>query len=696
MILRSTIQFILTLLLFTGNSFSQDLSTLEEIADSDTSSVETKIESYQEIIKIQSNQVHDTVLAVNYSKLSRLYKSAGNYSEAIKTLEYATKELSDLTDKQNLKLELEKADLLKANGKADLAMQIYLEVLAEYEDKGYLAESSRLNQKLGIIFKKNNDSKNALYHLEEAIESCKKINDYRTLTSSYMTIGNIYKNQKKTKEALKFYEMSIELCEEHGLERNLAGNYNNIGSLYRIEKNYPKSIEFYKKAVDINLELDNLIWLSYNYNNIGNVYEEQEMDEKALSYYEKSIEIKMKLNDLESLVETKRNMSEIYFRIGDYKTAHALLTEHITLKDSLNDANRISETKKIAAKFQSEKREAKIKELNLRDELNQKEIKARDERISYQNFLGWLMGVGILLIVIIALLLMFSARNRKKANEILVEKNNRIDSQHKEIIDSINYAKRIQSSILPSWEKVRAALPKCDIIFKPKDIVSGDFYLCDETHNGTYFGVVDCTGHGVPGAMVSLVASNHINKALHELNLKAPQDILTSLNKTIPDALISDDSTINDGMDVALGFINKEKTQLGFAGANLDCLIFNKTEKITNRFENQILETKNGYSIARIKGDRQGIGRNHRSKPFTGQLFNLEEGDKILMTSDGFPDQFGGELNKKFKMKEMRQIVLSFANEPTSKITEELNSALTNWQGNYEQIDDICVFLLEI
>jgi len=291
-----------------------------------------------------------------------------------------------------------------------------------------------------------------------------------------------------------------------------------------------------------------------------------------------------------------------------------------------------------------------------------------------------------------------SVVNRKKINSELLSKNEQIDEQHNEIIDSINYAKRIQNSILPGTEVLKRLLVNYSVLYKPKDIISGDFYVCDETKNETYFGTIDCTGHGVPGAMVSLVASAHLNKMLHELNLTDPGEILNQLNKEVPDALAVENEVINDGMDMALCSLNKERTKLKFSGAYQNCWVLNDKTKNANRVVSGNYATHEGeiFSIIELKGERQGIGKTTNKIEFTTQEIELQKGDKILLSTDGYQDQFGGPNNKKFKVKEMRNLILEKGDFSPKEMIDTLSSVILKWQGDFEQIDDICIMIVEI
>jgi len=252
-------------------------------------------------------------------------------------------------------------------------------------------------------------------------------------------------------------------------------------------------------------------------------------------------------------------------------------------------------------------------------------------------------------------------------------KNKEVEAQKEEIIASINYAKRIQEAILPSNELIKEYLPNSFVLFKPKDIVAGDFYWMDSKDEKTYFSAVDCTGHGVPGAMVSVVGYNGLNRAVKEFNLRHPAEILDSLNLSVEETFEKGRSDIKDGMDLAFCCLDNKARTLEYAGAN-----------------NPLYYIRNG-ELEEIKPDSQPVGKHERRKPFTNHVLNLKEGDCIYIFSDGFADQFGGENGKKFKYKQFRELLLSNHGKPMEEQKQLLDESIENWRGELEQVDDICV-----
>jgi serine phosphatase RsbU (regulator of sigma subunit) len=240
-----------------------------------------------------------------------------------------------------------------------------------------------------------------------------------------------------------------------------------------------------------------------------------------------------------------------------------------------------------------------------------------------------------------------------------------------DITDSISYAKNIQTAILPSKKIIKKLLRESFIYYKPKDIVAGDFYWLQERNNKVLFAAADCTGHGVPGAMISVVCNNALNRSVREYDLTDPGKILDKTRDIIKEEFEKSGKEVNDGMDIAL--CSLEGVQLKYAGALIPVWIIR---------DGKIIE---------IKGDRQPIGKYVQQKPYTTHTLDLQKGDTIYIFSDGFVDQFGGEKGKKFKTQPFRDLLLKIQDKIMYDQKTILYRTFEDWKGTLEQIDDVCV-----
>lgn len=297
---------------------------------------------------------------------------------------------------------------------------------------------------------------------------------------------------------------------------------------------------------------------------------------------------------------------------------------------------------------------------------------SRDRNLSLN--MGFMEVLTPILLLFYILYSFISAQ--KRTQEIMNEQIKLVRKQKNEITDSIQYAKRIQSAILPPLNLLDSQLKDHFVLYQPKDIIAGDFYWLSHTKGKILFAVADCTGHGVPGALVSVVCNNALNRSVREYELTKPGEILDKAREIVVQEFSKSDEDVKDGMDIALCSIEGQK--LEYAGA------YNPLWIIRN---GEIIETK---------ANRQPVGKQINPKPFTTFTIDLEKNDLIYLFSDGFVDQFGGEHGKKFKAKAFRELLLNIQNESIIKQKELIHDTFKNWKGDLDQIDDICILALRI
>lgn len=291
------------------------------------------------------------------------------------------------------------------------------------------------------------------------------------------------------------------------------------------------------------------------------------------------------------------------------------------------------------------------------------------------------------LLFVFAMGLIFASRFSGVFNSVVFLKNKAVEQQrdlkvkNKEILASIQYAKHLQSTILPAPSQVKSNFEKSFIFFEPKDIVSGDFYWVEQHNDKIFFAVADCTGHGVPGAMVSFVCSNALNKTIVEEDNISPNKILDRTREIVIKQFSTSETSLNDGMDISLGVYDPSTKLLEWSGANNPIWVIKK----------------DSYTVTEFRGNKQPIG-NYASelKPFDIHSIQLQQGDRIYLFSDGYIDQFGGENGKKFKSNNLKRLILDIQNSPLDLHLSTLSNAFYEWQGDFEQIDDVCLMGIEI
>ncbi|HTA83573.1 MAG TPA: SpoIIE family protein phosphatase [Bacteroidia bacterium] len=293
---------------------------------------------------------------------------------------------------------------------------------------------------------------------------------------------------------------------------------------------------------------------------------------------------------------------------------------------------------------------------------------------------------------------MLEKQVKEKTHEIQEQKDE-LEEKNKEITDSITYARRIQNAILPAPEMMAESLGEYLVVYKPKDVVSGDFYWCHSSGDKVIFAVADCTGHGVPGAFMSMIGNSILNEVVIDQKIRDADSILNELRSTLINTLQkSAGQTTRDGMDIALCVLNKKDNTLQYAGANNSLYWISEniavdggvkeSEKIRLEFNN----------LLEVVADKQPVGyqEGKMDNSFTKHTIQLRKGDLIYITSDGYIDQFGGERNKKFTSKRFREMLASFVDKPITVQKQILENTIEQWKKYETQTDDICVIGIKI
>ncbi len=306
----------------------------------------------------------------------------------------------------------------------------------------------------------------------------------------------------------------------------------------------------------------------------------------------------------------------------------------------------------------------------------------------------WMLSFSYPNLVFVILLIFLGVRlfkqNNLKYQHDIEEQKKMVEEKNHEITDSINYAKRIQEAILPPTAFIEEHLPQSFILYKPKDIVAGDFYWMEviEQNNSKLIliAAADCTGNGVPGALVSVVCSNALNRAVNEFSLHTPGEILTKTRELVLETFAKSESDVKDGMDislVAIHYNNGELTKVIWSGAN-NPLWYTSTLDASSASATNV-------ELKEVKAHKQAIGKTENPSPFPNHEVELKNGEAVYLITDGFADQFGGEKGKKFKYKALSELLIRTQQLSMSEQKNELEKVLDAWKGSLEQVDDVTI-----
>ncbi len=552
------------------------------------------------------------------------------------------------------------------------------------------------------------------YHLK-GLEFAKKVGSKFRMGSSYNNIGNLFKDQDNYEEALRNYYLAASLLKDSDMRNLLPGIYNNIGVVkYRLgEKDsavyyYDKAFEGYKGKMDYNgiatyyanvawvfldegkldkvLEYDKMALKYYRLNgnrlgeivtlnNISEDFSEMGKMDSAIWYAKKSYSLSSEFGYLLDARNSLDNLSGFYEKLGDFKSAFEWQRKSREFHDSLLRLENRKNVLEIQEKYESEGRKAEIRLLNEKNERN-------------KLWLIFILVGSVLLLILVAVL--FNRYRLKKQSHAELESRNEeimlqkaiIEARNKDITDSITYSRRIQGAILPGDAELFSGFKDGFVLFLPKDIVSGDFYFSSAVGPWRVIAAVDCTGHGVPGALMSLVGHNILSKATGEKDISDPAEILDFLSIGLQQFFGTEKhgSNSTDGMDLSVVSYNTETGEGRFCGAINGIFHFD------------------GSSLKEYPGTKISIGgdQNNRGISFSSNILKMKPGDRIFLYSDGYSDQFGGEKGKKLKFKNFKELVSSGCGLPIDKQKQFLEEKFSGWKNHHEQVDDVLVIGIEV
>ncbi len=558
----------------------------------------------------------------------------------------------------------------------------------------------------------------AILYFQNATKSAEVLQDSGYLSFCYKNVGSINLDIGNYEQAKK--EFLIGLKYANNSTKNSVSLYNNLGTLYKELSMIDSSLYYHNKTLKLREIENDTLGFAHSYNNIGLVYKHMGDFKTALQYLNKSLEIKKKVNDTKGIGGSYINIGSIYLLLKDYQKAYEYASLGMIYTDSVKakifTLNGSETALKALLKIKS-KRAYELFELydSLNTELNGEEIlnnieanqikfdvankeqlleleKTKANQLSQSLIvkeekakrLGFIIIAGVIGVIILIIFLIIVYKNFKKKKALslsLEDKNLLIEQKNKDITDSINYAKKIQNSIMPDINEFGNLFQDSLIYYKPKDIVSGDFYWFEHFKNSIVFAAADCTGHGVPGAMMSVICVGALNHFTKKTEITDPETVLHFIDKEVNRSTNggSDEQRMADGMDIALCAYNKDDNTIQFSGANRPLVLIRNNEVII------------------YKGNKFPIGQDIGiEKVFTGKKIQLEKNDTVYVFTDGIVDQFGGEKGKKLLFRRLKEFLLSIQPLSFSEQKEKIDFFFNQWKGEEEQVDDVLVIGIKV
>ena len=684
---------------------------------------QTAISNFKEII----NNSHDYSILKGKANLNigNIYADLGKYDSCLIFYNNALNIFIKLQEKNSEATVLTNIGTIYSDlADYEKAISYYTKAEYAYKENGNLLGQAALIENIGVIYYFQNDYKKALEYFKASLEIMRKVGRIDKMGNTLTNIASISILLDNKDAAIKYFKEAETIFQTIGDKSGQADVLQNLAQLYLKTDKQEEGIEALNKAIIIFKEIEYPKGEGTCYKALGSYYSEINNLPQSIKHLNKALEILEPLKVKNDLREVYHLLAVVNKKAKNYDISIHYYEKYIAINDTIFNAERNKQITEMQTKYDTEKKEQKLKLKNIQYEKEKIESKKKTIQRNYTLF-------ALALMIILIIIVFRSFRQKQKANHLLnvqkneiVQKNEVLNQQneeiraqrdeieqqkdiveavHFELSQSINYATKLQQSILPEETTLTKYLFEHFVLFKPKDKVSGDFYWWTHIEDCTIIAAADCTGHGVPGAFMSMLGVSFLREIVIKEYITHTGVILRRLRKEIIKSLKQKDEIgeQKDGMDMAIISINHETNTLQFSGANNPLYIITNNElQIVNEanrsFVKEFIGDNTDYRLYEIKPDKMPIAIYEKMDTFTSHEIQLQKGDQLYMFSDGFADQFGGPKDKKFKYKPFKQLLINNCHLSMTEQKTALNKAFINWKGTTEQIDDVVVLGIKI
>jgi len=670
-------------------------------------------------LSLHANQTLDSLLLIGskgtefqkteiYNKLCRYYISSSMDTAKLycdSAIQNATK--YNFKDQKAIAIK-NQGILFYYQGLYSEALQMYAKSKVLYLELDDYAGVAALDNNLAIIFEIQGDFENAIkYHLN-ALQYSEERGTKKEVARSYNNIGSVYGSMGNQTKSLEYLRKSLDLYELINDDIGVANTYNNIAAGYSDIQQHDSAIFYHEKALAIRKKLKDSHGITFSLINIGNRFINLNDNKKAIDYFENALPIVIKNKDrrAETSILTKKAIAlsklgqyndalkclenaehiattynyfillrdiyqefgNLYNKFGEQNKSFYYMSAFISLNDSLINIENANYIADLESKYQFEKKNQQII-------FQEEQLELQSREIRNSKIISILIGIVLLVAIVLIIVIGWTLKNKRNSNQRIEKQNNLLIAQQNQIAKSINYAERIQKSVLPTETNIQQIFAKSFLIYLPKDIVSGDFVWLRQMNNKNVFAVADCTGHGVPGAFMSMLGISFLNEMALRQSLPEPGKILDEMRIFIKNTLNQTGKIgeTKDGLYISLCVMDNEFSEMSYASAH-----------------HPIYLVRNG-DLKQLSNDKQPIGIYVKEESFHTVKLHISKGDQLYFFSDGIVDQFSEESKKRFSSKQFKKLLLDIQDNTSEVQKERIISAFTKWKGSYEQIDDVTV-----
>jgi serine phosphatase RsbU (regulator of sigma subunit) len=616
----------------------------------------------------------------------------------------------------------------RSQGDHPAALNFLLEALKHSEEVNDSYLNSKIYNSLATIyyFQSPETFGKAIEYNLKAIEIQKQTNDLSGLALSYANLGSIYGDPISTltfdqEKALQYFKEALEIARQTNDKRVEAGMLGTIGFIYMEREMLTVALSYMNQSYALFRELGNRWGEMTSLYRLGVLYRTNKDYKKSIESLKKTTEMATELGYKDLANNAFEALSRTYYDMGNYKEALESYYKSVEIKFEMYNNERIDKLAEYEKRFETVQKEKEI-------EILKRESELFEERIKKQQIISLSIVGGVIFLLLIVVLLIRSNNLKQKANRVLTIKNAEISQQkeeiesqkdeietqrdmvvkqrdmlesvHKQLTDSIHYAQSIQAAILPSEKVLQNISNEYFILMKPCELVSGDFFWATSFDDYHIFCVADCTGHGVPGAFMSILGITALNEIIGHHHVTQADQILNYLRQSVIDALSQNDPQHlhKDGMDMALCVLNKNTRELQFAGAGQSLwLVSSKSVDGFESFGHHSPIVNKEYHLYEVKGDTMPVGQSPRIEPFKNRIVSLKNVDvSIYLATDGFADQLGFGNKGKFGITNFKKLIIENADKNFNYQREVLDKSFDDWKGENYQVDDVTVLGIKV
>ena len=624
-------------------------------------------------VKAQNNQV---VYEYDSIKMESLYKRSKD--QRIKNPELSLElgqEFLDMAktsrNKAKEAIALENLARIFFNiGNYSRTLEYFFEVLQIAEEQGDRFNQAITLNNIGIVYGENGQLEKALEYYNKSLVIKEELGNQEAVANTLSNMGLIHDELGEFENGFNAFVKAFNIDKQR---QNISGMFvslNNIGQNFLKRGIYDSALVYFNRSRDLGVGIDNDYDKAHLLNNIAAAHLGKGESVNAEKYYLQSVSISKNIKARLRLKESFLGLSSVYDAMSDYGRSLEYYKNYEFLKDSLFNEENLKKINEIEADYKIKKKESEIN-------LTKKESEIQGLRQSQTRLVAYLLISCLFLFGTLVFVLYKRNQFKIKANKDLEQKNNEILSKNIDMMDSISYAKSIQESFLPDPGILQRFFSDSFIYYRARDVINGDFFWLSDEEDYLIFAVVDCTGHGVPGALITVMGNSLLNQVVNEKRILYPSEILTELNYRVLNTLNQENYQVNnnEGMDVAIGRFDKGSMKLSFAGAKRPLYYFRN----------------NHLNV--IKGDPHSVGGTFypKDRNYKEHEIYLNKNDTFYVFSDGYTDQFGGENNKKFLPGRFKDLICEIQGEDLEKQREILDRKFRYWKGENEQTDDILI-----